>query len=218
MSGFGPRRVAALLLTLALLAAGCATLVSPPSPRPSVSRLPAGRVLVVGRVASEENRPVAQDAAVLLLGALRGSADVLGAREFLSEAEIAGLGVRAPRLLERVERGGWPDAGEAGDLLDRAGVTTLVAVQVTTYDQVWAETGKVTRVDLEAQAFHVPSREVVWQARGAGFVEKERGRAFRLAMESAVLSLAQSIQPAPPLPSVSELARAVWPWSNGRRW
>lgn len=202
----------ALVIVATTMLGGCGLPWMPPS-RPSASRLPAGRVLVVARAFAEENRPIAESAAELLVAALRGSSDVVSSREFLSEASASGLGGRAPRLVARVEQGRWPDPGEAGELWERAGIATMVAVQIIAYDQVWLESGKATRVGVEAQAFHVPTKEVIWALRGAAEVDRERGRAFQYAMERAVQELAWAIQLRPQLPSID----APWPWSS-RRW
>jgi hypothetical protein len=205
------RHVPAVLLgALVLGLTGCAT-PGGSSPRASQSRLPPGRVLVVPRASGPESLPVAAAAAQRLAGALRGAADVLGPQQFLGESSVAGLSVRAPRLLGRLADGAWPEPGESQDLLERAGILTLVAVQVTVYEQVWAPTGKWTRVGLAAEAFHLPTREVLWQVRAGAEIEKERGRAFRLALEQASARLAETIRPASPLAPVRDAFLTIWP-------
>lgn len=156
-------------------------------------RLPPGRALVLARVASEENRSIAESAADLLVGGLRDSSDVVGSRDFVSAAQEMGLGVWALRLVERVQRGGRPAPEEGGALMERFGIQTVVTTEVTSYDQVWGKYAKFTRVGVEAQAFHVPAERIIWRVRREAEVEKMRGRAFQYAMEQAVQDLAETI-------------------------
>ena len=93
-----------LLVGLAL--AGCAT-PRPARGAPEGGCLPAGRSLIVARVGSDENRPTAETAAELLVNHLRDTAHVIGVREFLGEAGLAGLGLWASGVSERLHRGGW---------------------------------------------------------------------------------------------------------------
>jgi hypothetical protein len=186
------RRLLPLLLAAALLP-GCG-----PAWRraegPAAERGPAGRVLVFARVPSEDNRAVAERAADMLAGALRESRDLVVPRELQSAAVLAGLGPW-PRLAERLERGGWPTAEERGVLRDRFGIRTLVATEVTAYEQVWGKYAKFTRVGVEAQAFDVASAGIQWRLRGDAEVEDMRGRAFQYAMERAVRELTDAIEP-----------------------
>jgi hypothetical protein len=175
-------------------------------------------VLVLPRTVDADNRAVAVEAAARLVGALRHRADVAGPADLLGRAQAAGLAHRLARLADRIEQGGWPDAGEVGELLEPAGVTAVLAVQVTAYEQVWRASGKSTRVRLEAHAFDLRTREVAWIARGSAAVEQERGRAFRLALEHAVGDLAQAIQPGRLPGPYHPVVRAFWPWAGSRAW
>jgi hypothetical protein len=66
-----------------------------------------------------------------------------------------------------------------------------------TYEQVWGKDGKVTRVGLEAEAFHLPSRQALWRVRGSVEVEEQRGRSLQYALEEAVVAVADGIRPRP---------------------
>jgi hypothetical protein len=209
----GPRAGATLLV--AALLGGCAGVGSAPD---GARRLPLGVVLVLPRTVEASNRAVAVEAAARLVGALRHRGDVVGLADVLGRAQAAGLAPRVARLADQIEQGGWPDAGEASELLEPAGVTAVLAVQVTAYEQVWGGSGKSTRVRLEAHAFDLRTREVAWIARGSAAVEQERGRAFRLALEHAVADLAQAIQPGSLPGPYHPVVRALWPWAGSRAW
>jgi hypothetical protein len=186
------RRDLAPLVLLATLVPGCGyAWVKSDGP---ATRLPAGQLLVAARLGSEENRAVAESAADILAGALRESSDVVTVRELLHAATVDGLGW-APRVVERLQRGGWPAAEERRVLQERLGIRTLVAVDVVAYEQVWGKYAKFTRAAVEAQALDLASGEVQWKLRGEAEIEDMRGRAFQYVLEQAVRELADAIHP-----------------------
>lgn len=186
------RRDLAPLVLLAALVPGCGyAWVRSDGP---AARLPAGQLLVVARLGSEENRAVAESAADLLAAALRESSDVVAVRKLLHAAAVDGLGW-APRVVERLQRGSWPAAEERRVLQERFGIHTLVAVDVVAYEQVWGKYAKFTRAAVEAQALDLASGEVQWKLRGEAEIEDMRGRAFQYALEQAVRELADAIHP-----------------------
>lgn len=187
-----------LLVVAAWLAAGCSTAARVRSDRPAtVNRLPLGRVLVIARVPVEANRAVAEAVEDLFVRSLRGGGDVRAPRDVLGEATVAGLGVAAPRVLERVRRGGSPLAVDEAGVFERLAIWTVLVVDMGTYEQVWGKDGKVTRVGLEAEAFHLPSRQALWRVRGSVEVEEQRGRSLQYALEEAVVAVADGIRPRP---------------------
>jgi hypothetical protein len=188
----GARLAGLALVGLAL--AGCA-LGRPARGAPEAGCLPTGRSLIVARVGTDENRPTAEEAAELLANGLRETAHVIGVRELLGEARLAGLGVWASGVSERLQTGGWLTAEEGGVLGERFGIRTLVATHVTEYDQVWGKYAKFTRAGVDAQAFDLIAARVVWRLRGDAEVEDMRGRAFRVAMEEAVQELSHAMCP-----------------------
>jgi len=187
-------RLAGLLLA-GLALAGCATTPRPARGAPEAGCLPTGRSLIVARIGTDENRSTAEAAAELLANTLRDTAHVIGVRELVAEARLAGLGVWASGVSERLQRGGWLTPEEGGVLGDRFGISTLVATEVTEYDQVWGKYAKFTRAGVDAQAFDLASDRVIWRLRGDTEVEDMRGRAFRFAMEQAIQELAAAICP-----------------------
>jgi hypothetical protein len=181
---------AAAVTALALVFGGCA---APAGGVPA--RMPAGRVLVVPRAEGPEQAPVAELAAQLFLDGLRSSTAVVGVREFLREAEVLVPPPWGARFLARLAAGGWPTPEEGVRLAERFGVAAIVAVEVTTYDQVWGKYAKFTRVGVDTTAFDVLHGEVRWKLHRDVELEDKRGRAFRLAMEEAVGDLTGSIDP-----------------------
>ncbi len=175
-------------------AAGCAV-GAWPTTEPSVNRLPIGRALVLGRALAEENRPVAEAAADRLARSLRRAGDVMIAPDLLGEV-LRADDAWVQQLIEDLRLGRWPD-GDACERLERLGLSTLVIVTVTAYEQVWGKYAKFTRVGLEAQAFHLPVHQTVWRVLGFAEIEDKRGRAFQIATEEAVGQLANAIYPAP---------------------
>jgi len=165
-------------------------------------------VLVLGRIWDETNRAVVDGAAGLLAEALRGSSEVLGPREFVGEAAAAGVGTWARHVVDRVQRGSSPTRADTREALERSGIVTTVTVDVTAYDQVWGPDAKFTRVSLEAEAFHIPTAQLVWRLRSAARIEDKHGRAFGHAMEQAVRELAWTISPRSDLSS----------FLSGRHW
>lgn len=157
--------------------------------------LPNGRVLVFPRVAEEQNRSVAEAAADLLAASLRESGDIVTVRQLLHEAAVVTPELWAPLLFGRLQRGGWLNREEATLLLEKFNITTLVATEITTYDQVWAKHAKFTRVSVEAQAYSTTAAVVLWRTRGETELEDKRGRAFQLAMEDAIGAIAQAVTP-----------------------
>ena len=182
------------LLIIAVVVQGCSLTI--PTGRTSVNRLPPARSLVLPRsVDRDENRPLAESASDLLVRRLRESGEVISARQFLSEATAAGLGPWAGGFLERVQRGAWPSLDERTTLQDRLGIHTLVATDVTAFEQIWGKYGKLTRAGVLAEAFHVPSDRVLWRIRGDTEVENKQGRSFQYALEQAVEAVVQGIHP-----------------------
>jgi hypothetical protein len=191
MSGRVPSTLVRALMLLALVVpAGCAWRSGGPG-----LGLPNGRVLVFPRVTEEQNRPVAEAAADQLAAALRESGHVLTVRQFLNEAAVVTPELWAPLLFGRLQRGGWINPEEAELLLHRFNITTLVATEVMTYDQVWAKHAKFTRVRVEAQAYSTTAAVVLWRARGESETEDKRGRAFQLGMEDAIGAIADAVSP-----------------------
>ncbi len=181
---------AAALTALALVFSGCA-----PSAAALRERMPPGRILVVPRVDSLEQAPIAELAADLLVEGLRGTAAVLGVRDFRREADVAAAPLWAPRLVGRIAGGGWPTPEEGVGLSERFGIAAVIAVDVTAYDQVWGKFGKFTRVGVDTEAFDVLRGGVVWKLHRDVELEDKRGRAFRLAMEEAMGDLTGAIDP-----------------------
>jgi hypothetical protein len=181
-------------IALAVCTAGCAGSASSRGEAP-VNRLPLGRALVLGRVLDEANRPVADAAAALLAQSLRRAGDVMVDGELLGEVPRTD-DAWASQLMEDLRLGRWPD-GLVCERLEQLGVSTLVIVTVTSYEQVWGKYAKFTRVGLEAQAFHLPARQTVWRFPGYAEIEDKRGRAFQLATEDAVEQIANAVYPAP---------------------
>jgi hypothetical protein len=183
-------------LLLVLAAAGvAATGCSPLWSARAGASLPPGRTLVVARPATVENRAVVESAAELVTTALRNSTEAIGVRDLFREAGAAGAAVWAPQLVDRIQRGGWPTPEEGGELLGRFRVSTLVAVEVTSYDQVWGKYAKFTRVGVGLTAFHIPAGAVIWRLHSDAEVEDKRGRAFQYAMEQAVTDVVEAIDP-----------------------
>jgi hypothetical protein len=187
------RRTVVVLIVAALLG-GCTLTFSTPTPR--VNRLPPARSLVLPRaVDRDENRPLAETASDLLVRRLREAGEVLGTRQFLGEATAAGLGFWAGGFVERVQRGTWPTTEERATLQEKFGIQTLVATDVTAFEQVWGKYGKLTRAGLLAEAYHVPSDRVLWRIRGDSEVENKQGRSFQYALEQATEAVVQGIHP-----------------------
>jgi hypothetical protein len=195
-------------LALAATLAGCAWL--PPLGERVVLQPAGERILVVPRATLADNRAVSENAVELLAAALRDAREALEPRDFLRLAGAAGAGVWAPRLVERVQQGSWPTPEDAGELQARFGIASILAVEVTTYDQVWGRYAKFTRVGVDVQSFRVATGALVWRIYRDVEVEDKRGRAFRYALEQAVLGVADTIDP----PSGFSLTAA---WRSWRR-
>jgi hypothetical protein len=120
---------------------------------------------------------------------------VIGAREFLTEAGATGFGPWAAGIAARLQRGGRLTLDEGRMFWERFDIGTLVAMEVTEYEQVWGKYAKFTRAGLDAQAFDLTGNRVLWRFRGNAEVEDMRGRAFRIAMEDATQELADAICP-----------------------
>ncbi len=190
--GAGARGLALALLVLALLP-GCGWRTMTGDHRPL--KPPAERVLLVARARMPENLPVAENAAELLAAGLRESGPALEPRDFLREAGGNGIALWGPRVVERIQRGGWPTPEERTELSSRFGISTVLAVDVTEYDQVWGKYAKFTRVGVEVQAFHLPTGALIWRVHRDTEVEDKRGRAFRYALEQVVGDLVAAIDP-----------------------
>ena len=201
-----PRRAVALVL-LALALGGCAmapTRTARPGNGPSGAT---GRLLVLARLgAVVENRAIATRAAELFASGLRPVGEVWSTEDLVRDASAAGTAGWAVRFIERMSAGGWPTADDRIELL-RFGLTGLVTIEVTEYDQVWGKYAKFTRASVEAQAFDVANGAVMWRIHRGTEVEDVRGRAFEYALEGAVNDLVAAIQPGRSV-SVVEL----WRW------
>jgi hypothetical protein len=189
-----PWRVVCLFLALAPLA-GCVTTRTATSASNGGGCLPSGRNLFLARVSGDENRATAEAAAEMLMNALRDSAHVASVRDLMSEAGLVGLVPWASSVSARLQRGGRLTMDETRTMWERFGINTVVVTEVIEYDQVWGKYAKFTRAGLEAQAFDLPGDRVLWRMRSDTEVEEMRGRAFRVAMESAVQELAEVICP-----------------------
>jgi hypothetical protein len=77
---------------------------------PEPNRLGPARRPLLARVSSEENRPIAEAAAWLLLNAVRDAGSIVGAKEFVAEARALGLDFWAVGMLDRIQAVGWPEA------------------------------------------------------------------------------------------------------------
>jgi hypothetical protein len=185
-------RSLAVLVLAAVVLGGCG--VTRVVARGDRAWLPAGRALVIARASEADNRAIAESAADLFVRAL-DRRDVVTVRQVLADATAGGQGVWAGRLVDRLHGGGWTTAAESLELYERVGVVTIVAIDVTAYDQVWGRTAKFTRVNLAAEAFHTPLARVVWKVRRDVEVQSMRGRAFTYALESAVGELASAVDP-----------------------
>jgi hypothetical protein len=198
------RLTAALVAALAL--AGCAQTPLLARPGTGPAALP-GRLLVIARQPTAENRGIADRAADLVAQGLRPAGEVWTADDLVREATAAATTPWALSLVQRLALGGWPTVDDRVELL-RFAVTGLVVTEVTTYEQVWGKYSKFTRVGVEARAFDVAGGGVVWRLQRGVEVEDLRGRAFEYATESAVSSLLAAIYPGTAV-SVVDLWR-VW--------
>jgi len=190
----GRARRPGALLVIGLVLAGCG-LALPVVPNGATSKLPPGRVLVVARSGSEENRSTAETTAEMLLQSLRACGDTLSARELQAAARPLGLGGWASSLAERLQSAGWPTPEEDRLLGQRFGITTVVAAEVTAYEQVWGKYAKFTRTGIEARAYDTGSSHPLWRLQGSAEVEDMAGRAFQHATEQAVQDLGGAICP-----------------------
>jgi hypothetical protein len=184
----------ALVLLAVLVLAGCAR--PPLLPRPGNGGLTSvpGRVLVMARQTSPENRGIADRGAELLAQGLRPAGEVWDIGELLREATAASASPWAVSLVQRLSTGGFPTMDDRVELLKFA-VTGLIVTEVTMYDQVWGKYAKFTRVGIEARAYDVIAGAVVWRVHRGVEVEDLRGRAFDRGIESAVNSLLGAIAP-----------------------
>jgi hypothetical protein len=199
-----PRRAVALLL-LVLALGGCATGPLRPRPGSAPSGTP-GRLLVIAREAAPENRGIPTRATALFAEGLRPVGEVWSTDDLLREAAVLGTAAWAVRLVERLSVGGWPTVDDRIELL-RFGLTGLVTIEVTEYDQVWGKYAKFTRVGVEAQAFDVAGGALMWRIHRGTEVEDVRGRAFERALEGAVGDLVAAIQPGGRVSAVD-----LWRW------
>lgn len=193
MTGRRARRSGALLL-IGLVFCGCG-LALPLVPNWATSRLPPGRVLVVARSASEDNRTTVEMTTDMLLHSLRACGDTLSAGELQAAARPLGLGGWASSLSERLRSAGWPTLEEDRLLGQRFGITTVVATEVIAYEQVWGKYAKFTRTGIEARAYDTGSSRPLWRLQGNAEVEDEAGRAFQHATKQAVQDLGDAICP-----------------------
>jgi hypothetical protein len=180
------------LLTLALH--GCAT-VAAESRRPPARRMTSDRVLIVPRAVAVENRPIAEQAASLMAHALRDSIDTVDPRQFQRESEPLGTAVWSTRLLERLERGGWPSHEEGEVLRSRHTIYAVMALEVTAFDQVWGRYGKFTRVGIVARMVDAATGTMLVDRHRELEIDEMRGRSFQFGMEQVVAELASTIDP-----------------------
>jgi len=191
-----PRMLAlASLLLLGPGLWGCALTPPPGSGTAPNNPLGSGRRLIVARVSSEDNRATAEAASALLLNALRDAGEVLGVREFLNEARSQGLDPWATSLIGRVQVVGWPTLEDARVLREAFGISTLVVIEVTAFEQVWGKYAKFTRAGVEASIFDIKTGRVTGRVARDVEIEEMRGRAFQFAMEQAVQDLADTLYP-----------------------
>jgi hypothetical protein len=183
-------------LVVALTLVGCARPGGDLLPRPGTTGATAlpGRLLVVARQTSPDNRGIADRTATLVAQGLRPAGEVWMADDLVREATVAEAAPWALALVERLSLGGWPTVDDRVDLLKFA-ITGLVVTEVTTYDQVWGKYAKFTRVAVEARAFDVASGSIAWRLSRGVEIEDVRGRAFEYATESAVNALLAAIFP-----------------------
>jgi hypothetical protein len=184
-------------LALALVVGGCALPwphVTAPPPRP---RAPAV-TLVVGHVVAEPDRPVAEAVAALVAEALRRERDVETRAEFQARAAALGRAAWAEPVLARLEAGAWPDALERDVLHHTLGVSTVLLVRVTRFEQVWGRYAKFTRAAVEVDLFELPVGGVTARVRREVEVERRRGRAFRYVLERAAEEVAAALRPEAP--------------------
>jgi hypothetical protein len=187
-------RQAGALLLIGLGLGGCG-MALPAVPNGLTSKLPPGRVLVVARTGSEDNRSTAEMTADMLLHSLRVCGDTLSARELQAAARPLGLAGWASGLAERLQSAGWPTPEEDRLLGQRFGITTVVAAELIAYEQVWGKYAKFTRTGIEARAYDTGSSRPLWRLRGSAEVEDMAGRAFQAATEQAVQELGDTICP-----------------------
>jgi hypothetical protein len=201
-----PIHRALALALLALVLAGCAA--APLRPRPGAALSGAvGRLLVIARQPTFENRGIATRAGELFAHGLRPIGEVWSADDLVREAAASANPAWAVRFVERLSVGGWPTPDDRIELL-RFGLTGLVTVEVTEYDQVWGKFAKFTRASVEAQAFDVTNGARMWRIHRGSEVEDLRGRAFERALETAIADLVAAIQPGGGRVSAMEL----WRW------
>jgi hypothetical protein len=193
------------VLLLASLLGGCAVGAREAT---APTLLPAGRVLVVGRILTEENRAVVEAAEDLVVRRLRSAGDVQGASRFLQAAAAGGAWGPAFRLVEGLRHGLSPVAEAVAPALEELGLRGVVVVDVPTYEQVWGRYAKFTRVAVEAEAFQLSPPGSAWRVRGFVETEGRRGRAFELTLEEAVRILTDDIAPGAEPPFLAELWRA----------
>jgi hypothetical protein len=186
------RRVGLALLAAATLAA-CSQPALMPRPGTGLATVP-GRVLVVARQPTVENRATADRASELMAQGLRPAGEVWVADELVREAAAAGAAPWALAFIQRLALGGWPTLDDRTELLKFA-VTGLIVTEVTMYDQVWGKYAKFTRVGVEARAFDVIAGGVVWRLHRGVEVEDLRGRAFEHGIESAVKTVLAAVYP-----------------------
>jgi hypothetical protein len=189
------RRARALIaLGLVLALHGCA-LTAVESRRPPARRVTGARFLLVSRAPAIEDRPVTDQAAELMAHALRDAIDVVEARGLLQESVAAGTIVWMGGLLDRLEQGGWPSAEEGQALRARHGISAVLALQVTAYDQVWGRYGKFTRVGVVVRLVDTATTETLVDQHRELEVDEMRGRAFRFGLERVVTELAETVDP-----------------------
>lgn len=206
----GARRL--VLALAALAAAGCAAADPRPVYHTSTSASDGMPTLVVGVARDPDNeytvRVLANELAFAL--AQRGRA-AIALPAFVQEARLRGVEVPAA-VLARLA-GGVVD-GEILAWLATERVGALVFLEAPIYDQVWAGSGKRTRVGLTARGHRPGGGEETWRAYTTPEVEDEPGQGFQIATEAALAALVRVIngEPEPPALPSSVLPRIKVRW------
>jgi RNA polymerase sigma factor for flagellar operon FliA len=185
--------VMAILVSLGVLLAGCAAPSSPASHHSIV--IPRhGRVVVIPRSASVEDRPLAEAVARLFVLEMSGSRTEVEGLDWLREqARSRGWDVPLGSLVEDVA---LPDRDARPPLIDwgALGVTSVLVVSVFGVDQYWEETARVTRVGVEARLISLPSGDLLWAGSVVPASAGMTGWSFEHATRVAVRKLAERLK------------------------
>ncbi len=182
------RLVPALLLVLLLPA--CA-MIDPHPVYHATTATDTRPVLVVGVPRDEANVYTTTALARELAFALaRRGRMALDLPEFLERSALLGAPV-PPAIVARLGRG----VADADTIawLRAEGVTLLVFIDVPVYEQLWAGSGKRTRVAVAARGRPLDDSDAAWRAFTTPEVEDEPGRGVELATTAALSALARAI-------------------------